>query len=101
VKYDEHTDEFSLIDALTGDPKESLFLFEDIEADKYLSDLQPESYVRKDKYHAYKDLLSAVLDSSQLNNTNLYLFVLSIKLQKNITMMLIIGSVSAPPIPET
>lgn len=76
IMYNELTEEYSFIDKLSGDPKEALFIFEDIDSGDYTRELivKSTSFIRPEKYHLYKDLLSAVLDAHQLNNSLLFVY---------------------------
>ena len=43
IYYNENSDEFRFINTLTGDPKEALFIFEDLKSQDYVSDLLKKS----------------------------------------------------------
>ena len=73
LKYEENTDSYEFINSLTGDPKDVLFIFENVDIKKYSSDIL-NGKALKDKYHFYSDELSALLDSYQVNNGLVYLF---------------------------
>lgn len=74
LKYDENKDSYEFIDNLTGDPKEALFIYEDIDIDSYTKDLVSEKSLKKDQFHFYSDELSSLLDSYQINNGLVFLF---------------------------
>ena len=74
IKYLESKDEYEFIDSLTGDTKEALFIFEDVEVGTYSKGLVNEKSVKDKSYHFYKDELSALLDSYQINNGLVYIF---------------------------
>ena len=74
IKYTESKDEFEFIDSLTGDTKEALFIYEDVDLETYAKELVNEKSVKEKSSHFYKDELSALLDSYQINNGLVYLF---------------------------
>lgn len=74
IKYDENKDTFEFIDSLTGDTKEALFIYEDVEVDSYTKDFVDEKSLKDSKFHFYTDELSSLLDSSQINNGLVFLF---------------------------
>lgn len=74
MKYDDSHDSIEFINSLTGDPKEVLFIFENIDVATYTKDLVNEKSLKQNKTHFYSDELSALLDSYQINNGLIYLF---------------------------
>lgn len=74
MKYDDSRDNIEFINSLTGDPKEVLFIFEDIDVSTYTKDLVNEKSLKENKSHFYSDELSALLDSYQINNGLVYLY---------------------------
>ena len=69
VSYDESEDKATFLRFLTGDPKESLFIREELDAKEYLGKISKaeEGMFRAQNRSQYKDLLSAILDSYQVN----------------------------------
>ena len=74
LKYDENHDTYEFIENLTGDTKEALFIYEDIDVETYTKDLVSEKSLKDEKFHFYNDELSSLLDSYQVNNGLVFLF---------------------------
>jgi hypothetical protein len=74
LKYDENKNSFEFISSLTGDTKEALLLFEDVDLSRYIKDIVKEDALKDNKFHFYADELSSLLDSYQINNGLVYLY---------------------------
>ena len=74
LKYDESHDSYEFSNSLTGDPKEVLFIFEDIDVVTYSKALLNKNSLKENAFHFYSDELSALLDSYQINNGLVFLF---------------------------
>ena len=73
LKYDDKKDSFEFTNSLTGDPKDVLFIFENMNISNYTKYLIKEKAL-KNYNHFYSDELSALLDSYQINNGLVYLY---------------------------
>lgn len=73
LKYNDKQDSYEFTDSLTGDPKDVLFIFENMDISKYTKALIKEKAL-KNYNHFYSDELSALLDSYQINNGLVYLY---------------------------
>jgi hypothetical protein len=73
IFYDDSDDTFKILERLSGDTKEALIIKESVESKKYLQSLIRPNVLRQENMHSYKNVLSAVLDSYQINNGILYL----------------------------
>ncbi len=73
LKYDDNHDSYEFTDKLSGDPKEVLFIFENVDVAPYAKAIIKEKAL-KEFNHFYNDELSALLDAYQINNGLVYLY---------------------------